>query len=182
METGDGRASDLPSPISRLPSSSTYALARFLILRLLALVYGVAFLVAARQLDPLLGSNGLLPAAQFLMVLKGPQQLPGIEKVVGQRDVVLFTATALGQHTEGWIGVGLSAAVFLGVTNALVQFALWALYLSFVQIGQLFYGYGWESQLLETGFLAIFLCPLRSVRPLRAPPLANSAISQPMIG
>ena len=41
-----------------------------------------------------------------------------------------------------------------------VQLALWALYLSFVQIGQLFYGYGWETQLLETGFLAVFLCPL----------------------
>jgi membrane protein implicated in regulation of membrane protease activity len=34
---------------------------------------------------------------------------------------------------------------------------LWALYLSFVNVGQLFYGYGWESMLVETGFLAIFL-------------------------
>jgi hypothetical protein len=43
--------------------------------------------------------------------------------------------------------------------------ALWALYMSFVHVGQDWYGYGWEIQLLETGFLAIFLCPLASVRP-----------------
>jgi hypothetical protein len=30
-------------------------------------------------------------------------------------------------------------------------------YLSFVNVGQTFYGFGWESLLLETGFFAIFL-------------------------
>jgi hypothetical protein len=39
-----------------------------------------------------------------------------------------------------------------------------------VHVGQLFWGYGWEMQLCETGFLAIFLCPLRTVRPLPARP------------
>jgi len=37
--------------------------------------------------------------------------------------------------------------------------------MSFVHVGQDWYGYGWEIQLLETGFLAIFLCPLLDVRP-----------------
>src|SRR5206468_7742987 len=34
-------------------------------------------------------------------------------------------------------------------------------------------GYGWETQLLETGFLAIFLCPLVNPRPFakRPPPI-----------
>jgi len=40
-------------------------------------------------------------------------------------------------------------------------FLLWALYNSLVNVGQTPYGFGWESQLLETGFLAIFFCPLR---------------------
>jgi hypothetical protein len=41
-----------------------------------------------------------------------------------------------------------------------------------VHVGQDWYGYGWEVQLLETGFLAIFLCPLLDGRPFprRAPP------------
>src|SRR6185503_9568475 len=47
-------------------------------------------------------------------------------------------------------------AVLLGFANAILMAVLWALYLSFVQVGQVWYGFGWESQLLETGFLAIF--------------------------
>jgi hypothetical protein len=43
--------------------------------------------------------------------------------------------------------------------------ALWALYMSFIHVGQDWYGYGWEIQLLETGFLGIFLCPLLDPRP-----------------
>jgi len=39
----------------------------------------------------------------------------------------------------------------------LVWFALWVLYLSIVNVGQRFYSFGWESLLLEAGFLAIFL-------------------------
>src|ERR671932_1631340 len=33
----------------------------------------------------------------------------------------------------------------------------WALYLSIVNVGQVWYGFGWESLLCEAGFLAIFL-------------------------
>jgi hypothetical protein len=74
-------------------------------------------------------------------------------------------------HSDGlllglaWCGAILALLVLLGVTNAVVMAALWALYMSFVHVGQDWYGYGWEIQLLETGFLAIFLCPLASIRP-----------------
>src|SRR4029434_6112923 len=63
------------------------------------------------------------------------------------------------------IGAGLSLVVLLGYSNSLILFVLWALYLSFVNTGQLFYGYGWETMLLETGFLAIFLPPLLNPHP-----------------
>jgi len=51
---------------------------------------------------------------------------------------------------------------------------LWILYMSIVHVGQTWYGFGWEIQLLETGFLAIFLCPLLDARPFpaRPPPYA----------
>jgi hypothetical protein len=35
--------------------------------------------------------------------------------------------------------------------------ALWVLYISFVNVGQTFYAFGWESILLEACFYAIFL-------------------------
>ena len=34
--------------------------------------------------------------------------------------------------------------------------ALWVLYLSFVNVGQTFYGFGWETLLCEVGFFTIF--------------------------
>ena len=48
------------SPLAERPS---YWLTRFVVLRLLGLVYTVAFLVIVNQWQPLLGSDGLLPAA-----------------------------------------------------------------------------------------------------------------------
>jgi len=154
-------------------SRQTYVVTRFAILRLLALVYVVAFLVLVFQLQPLIGSDGLLPATRFLARLRGnfdstPQAFAALPTLfwIDCSDQTLLAAA--------WLGLGLSLAALLGATNAILQLTLWGLYLSFVQIGQLFYGYGWETQLLETGFLAVFLCPLRSVRPFPAasPPIA----------
>jgi len=64
-----------------------------------------------------------------------------------------------------WTGFALSCVVVAGYANAIVLAALRTLYMSFVHVGQDWYGYGWEIQLLETGFLAIFLCPLLDGRP-----------------
>ncbi|MBK8093698.1 MAG: lipase maturation factor family protein [Verrucomicrobiaceae bacterium] len=50
---------------------------------------------------------------------------------------------------------------------------LWALYLSLLPIGQEWLAYGWDTQILETGFLAMMLAPLLDGRPFprRAPPV-----------
>ncbi|XP_042590855.1 lipase maturation factor 1 [Cyprinus carpio] len=54
----------------------------------------------------------------------------------------------------------------------IIMGVLWILYHSIVNVGQLWYSFGWESQLLESGFLGIFLCPLWSLSPMprRCPP------------
>lgn len=71
----------------------------------------------------------------------------------------------------GWLGAALSLLLLLGFGNALSLAALWVLYGSVVRVGQVWYGFGWEIQLLETGFLAIFLCPLLDPQPIpRSPP------------
>jgi len=56
-----------------------------------------------------------------------------------------------------WVGFALSLVVLGGYANAILLAVLWAMYMSIVHIGQTWYGYGWEIQLLETGFLSIFL-------------------------
>jgi hypothetical protein len=146
-------------------------LTRLVILRLLGCVYAVAFLAAAKQILPLIGSHGLLPVDSFLARVQtalgssasGFFRLPSLFWFV-HSDAVL--------QAGAWAGFGLSVVVVAGYANALVMAALWALYMSFVHVGQDWYGYGWEIQLLETGFLAIFLCPLLDGRPFpkRAPP------------
>jgi hypothetical protein len=151
----------------------TYWLTRFAILRLLGFVYAVAFLVAANQILPLIGSDGLLPVGGYLARVgealgsreAGFMRLPSVFWL-GHSDAALLGAA--------WSGFALSCAVAAGFANAPLLAVLWALYLSIVHVGQDWYGYGWEFQLLETGFLAIFLCPLLDARPFpgRGPPVA----------
>jgi len=70
-----------------------------------------------------------------------------------------------------WAGTALALVVLAGFANSILMAVLWAMYMSFVHVGQEWYAFGWEIQLLETGFLAIFLCPLLDARPFprRAP-------------
>jgi hypothetical protein len=158
-----------PAPGTR----PTYWLTRFLILRLLGLIYAVAFGVAIHQIVPLIGANGLLPVGMFLDRVSeslgsrsaGFLRLPSLFWF-GHSDAILLTTA--------WIGLLLSCVVVAGYANSILLAVLWFLYMSFVHAGQDWYGYGWEIQLLETGFLAIFLCPLLDMRPFpkRAPPIA----------
>jgi hypothetical protein len=141
-----------------------YWLTRFVILRLLGSVYAIAFLVAAKQVLPLIGSHGLLPLGLFVDRVK---TVSGSSWAGFWRVPSLFWwwhSDSMLQVTA-WVGFGLSALVVAGYANAILMFILWALYMSFVHLGQDWYGFGWEIQLLETGFLAIFLCPLLDGRP-----------------
>jgi hypothetical protein len=156
-----------------LAERATYELTRFAVLRLLALVYLVGFVSLARQLDPLLGARGLLPVSQYL---DGAHARIGVEAYWRLPTLFWLGSSDGVMHAACWAGVLLSAAALLGVTNALVQLALWVLYMSFVHVGQIFYGYGWEIQLLETGFLAVFLCPVRSIQPLPATPVPRLVV------
>ncbi|HVE82789.1 MAG TPA: lipase maturation factor family protein [Myxococcales bacterium] len=148
-----------------------HQLTRFLMLRLLGLVYLVAFAIFLQQGPALVGHRGLLPADLYLSEVA--QTHGGAGASFWKLPTVFWlSASDPAMAVAGWAGLLLSAAVMLGLTNAAAMFVLWALYLSVVHVGQLFWGYGWETQLCETGFLAIFLCPLRSFGPLpqRPPP------------
>jgi hypothetical protein len=143
---------------------NSYWLTRFVILRLLGFVYAIAFLIAAQQLVPLIGEHGLTPASHFLT---------SIQAQLGSRTAGLLNLPTLfwfGISDSllsilSWSGFALSLVVLAGYANALMLALLWMMYMSIVHVGQIWYGYGWEIQLLETGFLSIFLCPLLDGRP-----------------
>lgn len=163
-ESKDPPAADdtaLPLETYALPSLvhvSTYHVAKWMILRLLGVVYLVAFLGAWYQNEGLFGEHGLVPASMQVYQDRYNSKLDGF-----LHHPTLFWWIPFNDETMRalmFAGLVLSALVVAGLDSWLVQAALWMLDFSIVTIAQSnsFYAYGWESQLLETGFLAIFLC------------------------
>jgi Lipase maturation factor len=132
---------------------SSYWYSRFVFERALAAIYLIAFLGAANQYVALLGEHGLLPIANFVRSV--PFRATPSLFYLAHSDMMI--------RVVAWTGVALAAAALSGypqqlgnVPAAVVWALLWVLYLSIVNTGQIFYGFGWESLLLEAGFFAIF--------------------------
>ncbi|MEU5841941.1 lipase maturation factor family protein [Rhodococcus sp. NPDC047139] len=131
-----------------------YTIGRLLVTRGLAALYLVAFLAALLQFRALIGERGILPAPRFLARTSFRQSPSLFHRRYSDR---LFAIVAV-------VGVALSVLTLAGITEQLplvacmfVWFLMWGLYLSIVNVGQVWYSFGWESLLLEAGVLAIFL-------------------------
>ncbi|HEX8771496.1 MAG TPA: lipase maturation factor family protein, partial [Acidimicrobiales bacterium] len=131
--------------------------------RLLGLTYLIAFIATALQFKALLGERGVLPVPRFL------------QAVPFRRAPSLFHLHYSDRFAIGvaWLGAALGLAAVAGVVEQaplwacmLAWAAMWALYLSFVNVGQTFYGFGWETLLVEAGFLAIFMGNADTAPPL----------------
>jgi len=131
-----------------------YLVARELLQRGVAVVYVLAFAAVVHQWPALLGDRGLTPARIVL------------ERVPWRRAPSLFRLHYSDRFTVGVavVGVVLASGLVVGLPQrvgslaTLTSFgALWVLYLSYVNIGRVWYAFGWESILLEVGFLAMFL-------------------------
>ncbi|MEU4492306.1 lipase maturation factor family protein [Streptomyces sp. NBC_00210] len=144
-------------------SDSDYWLSRLVFQRALAAVYLVAFLTAALQFRALIGERGMLPVPAY--VRRVPMRsAPSLFQL--RYSDRLFALCA-------WAGCLLAAALVAGAADHIPLGAtmawwavLWALYLSIVNVGQTWYSFGWESLLLEAGFLAIFLGNERTAPPV----------------
>src|SRR5690349_1606679 len=131
-----------------------YRLTRWVLERGIGLIYLIAFLVALNQFPALLGEHGLMPAPRFLRRVSF-REFPSLFH---------FRYSDALLRVVAWVGIALSLALVAGLPQRgplwlpmLVWLGLWVLYLSIVNIGQVFYSFGWESILLEAGFFAIFL-------------------------
>ncbi len=144
-------------------TSSGYWLSRLVVQRALAGLYLVGFVSAALQFRALLGERGMLPIPRFLAYAP-PRRAPSVFHL--HYSDRFFAAWA-------WAGALLSAAIVAGAADAVplgasmaMWAALWVLYLSIVNVGQTWYAFGWESLLLEAGFLAVFLGNARTDPPV----------------
>ncbi|NXT38644.1 LMF1 factor, partial [Pelecanoides urinatrix] len=146
----------------------------------------VAFLVAYHQNKQLIGEKGLLPCKLYLQnvkkYFKGKINLDALSYAPtiiwfldwSDMDSILDYLSLFGLATSAFVLV-------TGCANMVLMAVLWVLYLSLVNdlYNNCFlfhFSYvgttGWESQLLETGFLGIFLCPLWTLSrlPRHTPP------------
>ena len=129
-----------------------YWYSRLIFERGLALIYLIAFVAVVNQFVPLLGEQGLLPVPRFV------QSVPFAESP----SLFYLRATDNAFRAAGWLGILLSILALTGFVQhrsalaaGIIWGLLWILYLSFVNVGQTFYGFGWESLLLEVGFFTI---------------------------
>lgn len=129
---------------------------RLLFTRGIALVYLIAFVAALRQGPALIGTHGLTPVPRHL------------RHASWQKAPSLFFLHWSDRFFRGccWTGIVLALAALVGLADRLpvagwmvLWLVLWALYLSIVDVGQIWYGFGWETLLLEAGFLTVFLGP-----------------------
>jgi hypothetical protein len=137
-------------------SAEDYWVSRLIFQRGLALVYLFAFLSAAHQYRPLIGEHGLLPVPSYLRRVPLRRAPSVFQLHYSDRFFAAIT----------WIGVIVSGALLIGFGDRLpllpsmvVWALLWVSYLSIVNVGQIWFGFGWETLLCEVGFLAIFLGP-----------------------
>ncbi|XP_055460715.1 lipase maturation factor 1-like [Psammomys obesus] len=127
--------------------TGTFWLTRVVLLRALAFIYFVAFLVAFNQNKALIGDQGLLPCRLYL---KNVQQY-----FQGKTGWAAWSYTPTIMWLLDWsnmnfnldllavLGLGLSSFVLVtGCANMILMAALWVLYMSLVNVGQIWYSFG----------------------------------------
>jgi hypothetical protein len=135
-------------------AAGEYEVARAILQRGVALVYVLAFVNVLAQFRPLLGEAGLLPVPAYLARSRF-REAPSLFHA-GYSDRRLTAVGVAGVVLA--VGIAVGVLELVPVWASIVWWlALWGLYLSVVNVGQLFYGFGWESLLLEAGFYAAFL-------------------------
>lgn len=131
-----------------------YFLTRLLLQRGLAFIYLIAFGIIINQYKALFGKKGVIPLEGYISKMsfwRSPS-------------LFIFYSSDFFLQVMGFFGLALALLAFLGISeqyglyvSMATWFLLWAIYQSFVNVGKIFYGFGWEILLLEAGFLAIFL-------------------------
>ena len=134
-----------------------FLLSRWLFLRLLAVVYLLAFASLTAQIVPLVGENGLAPLGMYL---NAAHELWGSGAYYRMPTLTWLSASDAFLSTLCWGGMILSALAIAGIAPVAMFTCLWTFYLSLTVAGQDFLSFQWDALLLEAGLLAIFYSSL----------------------
>uniref|UniRef100_A0A8B9IYL4 Lipase maturation factor 1 n=1 Tax=Amazona collaria TaxID=241587 RepID=A0A8B9IYL4_9PSIT len=136
-----GSEAGLPLP------PGTFWLTRIVLLRSVALLYFVAFLVAYHQNKQLIGEKGLLPCKLYLQnvkrYFKGKIDLDALSYAP---TIIWFLDWSDMDSTLDYLSLfGLATSAFVlitGCANMVLMSIVWVLYLSLVNVGQIWYSFG----------------------------------------
>jgi predicted DCC family thiol-disulfide oxidoreductase YuxK len=151
-----------------------YFAARRWFLRILGLIFLIAFVSLWVQIDGLVGSNGITPVAEFL---------PAARAQLGDRALSILPTLCWFNLSDAFLhflcggGAVFSLLLIFGIAPVLSLLGLVIFYLSLTAVGGQFLNYQWDALLIETGFLGIFLAPWR-VWWMKAnePPVSRAAL------
>jgi hypothetical protein len=139
--------------------ADSYHLTRLWIIRGLGFIYFVAFAIIFFQGRAMFGVRGLLPMDPFIAQAIG--QLGGDPITAFEKlpSLFYFIQGDYWYAVFGVLGMIGGGVLMAGLANVPILIILWLLQSSFVNSGQLFFSYGWQTQLLEFTFLCMFLVP-----------------------
>ncbi len=132
---------------------SEYQLTGRLFVRLLAIIYFIAFASLYGQISGLVGPDGILP---FERVLQHAYQRDGWWAWLKLPTVFWLNSSDISLQLVTIVGAAFSLILLFGRLEQLAAIVLFVLYLSLFHAGQIFLSFQWDSLLLEAGFLAIF--------------------------
>lgn len=131
-----------------------YTISTFIFFKGLGVIYFLAFFSLLLQVEGLFCSNGISPIGALVKY---------IEKIYGKRGFLKAPSIFFYRYDDAFIkfcvlmGVFLSLFLAVGIATPFTIFFLWAIYLSFVSLGQEFLSYQWDVLLLEVSVLGFFL-------------------------
>jgi len=138
------------------PVANQLQLTRWLFLRLVGLVYAIAFASLAVQVAGLIGPSGLTPAGSYL---EWAHSIYGGSAYRLLPTVFWLGAGDTALRLAAWGGLALALLVVAGFATRAALAGAWLLYLSLSVAGQDFLSFQWDALLLETGVLAILWAP-----------------------
>ena len=139
-----------------MQQENTYELVSALFIKLLALIYFIAFASFSSQIIALAGQDGILPLVDLL---EQADTRFGWKRFLAFPTVFWINAGDTALTAVTWLGCAFAVLVFLNYKTRFSLIVLYLLYLSVYHAGQTFMNFQWDYLLLEAGFLAIFLTP-----------------------
>lgn len=141
----------------------SFKLALWLFIKLLGIIFLIAFASLSSQILGLAGSEGILPVANQLNEYRDQY---GAVAPIFRPSLFWFNSSDSFLKALTVIGMGSSVALILGILPGVSLLLCWLLYLSFKNAVVYFLGFQWDDMLLECGLLTLFAVPWSLVDPV----------------